>query len=52
MLCQLVASGDLANFDEARDCVRRSFAPDVYEPTDRDIWEDAYARFLSVTGLE
>ena len=52
VLCQLVASGDLANFDEARDCVRRSFAPAVYEPTDRDVWEDAYARFLSVTGLE
>ncbi|RDI75811.1 Sugar (pentulose and hexulose) kinase [Gaiella occulta] len=42
---QAMALGELASLDEAREVVRNSFSPAVYEPHDRGPWEDAYGRF-------
>ncbi len=48
ILVQLLASGEFASLDDARACVRDSFPITVYEPKERALWEDAYARFRRV----
>jgi rhamnulokinase len=48
LVVQAIALGELASLDEARELVRRSFATEVYEPTDGDAWEAAYERFLGL----
>lgn len=51
LLMQAVALGALGGLADMRAVVRASFAPQVYEPRDGAAWDDAYARFLQVTGL-
>ena len=45
-LMQAVALGELKDIAEARDVVRRSVEPAVYEPKHTQAWEDAYGRLL------
>ncbi|KHF41665.1 rhamnulokinase [Halalkalibacter okhensis] len=45
-LGQLLALGEIANIQEAREIVRRSFSTKVYEPKDQLTWDQAYERFL------
>jgi sugar (pentulose or hexulose) kinase len=45
-LMQAVALGELKDISEARDVVRRSVEPVVYEPKHSQAWEDAYGRLL------
>lgn len=45
ILVQMVAQGELASMDEARDVVRRSFSPVTYLPRDIARWEAARERF-------
>ncbi len=47
---QAIALGELASLEEARDVVRKSFSPTVYEPRDREPWDDAYGRFQAMFG--
>jgi rhamnulokinase len=47
---QAIALGELGSLDDAREVVRRSFAPDVYEPGERAGWEEAYARFTELVA--
>lgn len=42
---QAIASGELANVAQARECVRRSFEVKEYAPCDTDMWEYGYVRF-------
>ena len=49
LLVQALALGELASVGEAREIVRASFAPTLYEPSNRDRWDEAYARFGEVT---
>lgn len=51
MLVQWIASGELKGIDEARAAVRESFPIHMYEPTDRGLWDTAYAEFKAKTGL-
>ncbi|MDO4284014.1 MAG: rhamnulokinase family protein [Eubacteriales bacterium] len=46
---QLMAAGEIASIEEARDIIQAS--PDIrsYEPQDAAQWEDAYVRYLEVT---
>ena len=48
VLAQLVASGDIANFDEGRALVGASVRPTVYEPKNTAPWDDAFARWRAV----
>ncbi|MGG1516057.1 rhamnulokinase family protein [Paenibacillus oryzisoli] len=48
---QWIARGEFADIWEARKVIRESFPVKVYEPAQRDAWEDAYGRFLAVTGI-
>jgi rhamnulokinase len=44
LLVQTLALGELGSLDDAREVVRASFPPTVYEPADRAPWDDAYGR--------
>ncbi|RTE04393.1 rhamnulokinase [Paenibacillus whitsoniae] len=48
---QWIARGEFADIWEARKVIRESFPVKVYEPAQRDAWEDAYGRFVKVTGI-
>jgi rhamnulokinase len=50
LLVQAMALGEIASLDEARELVRRSFAPDVYEPADGAVWTEARERFSALTN--
>ena len=45
-----MALGEISSLGEGREVVRRSFAPEVYEPTDGAEWSEARERFASLTG--
>jgi rhamnulokinase len=49
---QWMAAGAFRDIWEARAAIRDSFPLRTYEPADRDVWDEAYGRFLRVTGLE
>ncbi|GAA3403691.1 rhamnulokinase family protein [Paenibacillus hodogayensis] len=48
---QWIARGDFRDIREARSVIRESFPVTVYEPQEREAWEDAYGRFWRLTGL-
>ena len=48
---QAIALGELSGESDIRRIVRASFAPEEYLPQDTQNWDDAYRRFLKVTGL-
>ncbi|MBD2863956.1 rhamnulokinase [Paenibacillus oceani] len=48
---QWIAHGVFADIWEARRVIRESFPVEVYEPNNREAWEDAYGRFRTATGL-
>jgi rhamnulokinase len=48
LLVQGLALGLIGSLAEARELVRRSFRPDLYEPRCAERWEEARARFESV----
>ena len=45
VICQLIAAGELAGLSEAREMIRVSEKPAVYEPHAGEQWEEAYQRF-------
>jgi rhamnulokinase len=48
---QAIASGLIESISEARVVVRRSFNVITYEPQNSAGWDEAYERFLKITGL-
>lgn len=49
VLMQALGCGYIASLEQAREVVRRSFELDTYQPTtERDGWEEAYARYLAL----
>ncbi|KIL41621.1 carbohydrate kinase [Gordoniibacillus kamchatkensis] len=48
---QWIARGAFPDIWEARKAIRESFPVAVYEPEERDAWEEAYGKFIAVTGL-
>jgi rhamnulokinase len=50
LLVQAMGLGELGSLAEAREVVRRSFAPVLYEPAERDAWDDAYGRFRQLAA--
>ncbi len=51
LLMQAVALGELGSLSDFRQVVRASFGTREYLPQDHDGWDDAYGRFLQLTGL-
>ncbi len=52
LLVQALAMGDVGSYEDIRTVVRASFPLEEVEPQDGAQWDDAYGRFLRVTGLE
>jgi rhamnulokinase len=50
LLVQAIALGDLASLGEAREVVRRSFAPRVYKPSEDAAWREARERFAALSN--
>ncbi|MGI5869554.1 MAG: rhamnulokinase [Kiritimatiellia bacterium] len=44
-LAQMVATGDLADFDQGRQLIRASIEPIHWEPKDPDVWHEAFPRW-------
>ncbi|MDQ6421805.1 rhamnulokinase family protein [Paenibacillus sp. LHD-117] len=51
MLVQWITNGELGDIWEARRVVSDSFPVAVYEPNEREQWDQAYAAFKAMTGL-
>jgi rhamnulokinase len=49
---QAIALGELGSLAEAREVVRASFPPVEFEPRDRAVWDEAYARFRALGGTQ
>ncbi|MEK3734756.1 rhamnulokinase family protein [Paenibacillus sp. FSL M8-0334] len=49
MAVQWIASGELSDIWEARALIRDSFPVTIYEPADREAWENAFGRFCQIT---
>jgi rhamnulokinase len=45
LVVQALALGELGSLGDAREVVRASFSPVLYEPRDSAAWDDAYAEF-------
>ncbi len=50
LVVQAIALGELASLDEAREVVRTSFEPTVYEPHDSAAWREARERFAEIAA--
>ena len=49
LVTQAIALGELGSLEEAREVVRASFAPEVYEPSPSSAWLEATERFESLS---
>jgi len=52
LLVQAMALGEIASLEEAREVVRRSFVPTIFEPSREADWEEARQRFETLTALD
>jgi len=52
ILVQASAAGLVGTLEEGRRLVQRSFTPAVYKPQPSEAWDEAYARFISLTEQE
>jgi rhamnulokinase len=50
LIVQYIALGQITDLQEARAIIKQSFPLQSYEPQLRDLWEKAYADFLSFIG--
>ena len=48
---QAIACGLIGSISEAREVIHRSFNVVTYEPQNSAAWDNAYERFLKITGL-
>lgn len=52
ILLQMLAQGAIRSLAEGREIVRRSFPTATFEPRDRAVWDEAYARFGALAPLQ
>jgi rhamnulokinase len=50
LVVQAIALGELASLNEARELVRSSFEPTLYEPEESAAWAEARERFDEITA--
>jgi rhamnulokinase len=48
LMVQAMALGEVSSLDEIREVIRNSFESKIYEPQERNAWEEAYLNFKSV----
>jgi rhamnulokinase len=49
MAAQLIALGEVADIQEARALIKRSYPIETYLPQQSEEWEEAYSKYLNVT---
>jgi len=49
-MVQALGKGDVASIEEARQVVRQSFQPEIYEPGPVEGWDQAYERFIALNS--
>ena len=49
LMLQAVTLGDCTSVAEARDVIRASFDVKTFSPVDADPWDDAYAKFKTLS---
>jgi rhamnulokinase/L-fuculokinase len=47
---QVMSSGDIADIKTARKIIAQGENLKHHKPENRDVWEEAYARFVKITG--
>jgi rhamnulokinase len=52
LVVQAMALGEVDSLEQARELVRRSFSPELYEPGEGGAWDDAYARFAALVQAD
>ena len=50
LMVQGLGKGDVASIEEARQVVRQSFQPEIYEPGPVEGWDQAYERFTALNS--
>jgi len=50
IIVQAVALGQVASLAEGRAMIRRTFDVAAFEPANRQVWDDAYGRYLKLRG--
>lgn len=50
LLVQALALGEVASLEEVREVVRSSFAPTLYEPREKEAWEEGRGRFERIAA--
>jgi len=48
VIAQMMADGELISTREGRELVKRSDPPKVYEPRERQVWDDAHGRLRAI----
>jgi rhamnulokinase len=51
IISQAIATGHLGSLQEGRDFIRRSVAQATYDPSDRQLWEEAYFRYMRLVEI-
>lgn len=51
VLLQMLATGELNTLAEGRECIRRSFPSETFEPENQAPWDAAYPRYRELLGL-
>ena len=51
IMVQAIATGLIDSISDAREIISQSFELEIYEPRDSEQWDQAYERFLAITGL-
>ncbi len=51
IITQMLATGEISSLAEGRDIIRASFPSETFEPRDTGEWDEAYERYLRITGL-
>jgi sugar (pentulose or hexulose) kinase len=52
LMIQAIAAGEVGSISQAREVIRRSFSVESYEPMDAAHWQEAYQRFVSLSGQQ
>ena len=50
VMIQAIATGHLANIEEGRAAIAASIEQEIFEPGPGNGWDDAYERFVELTG--
>ena len=51
IMVQAISTGLIGSISDAREIISHSFELETYEPRDSEQWNQAYERFLAITGL-